>query len=35
MTAVIAAFMLHESITANLVVGSLLVMGGVILTERG
>ena len=35
MTAVIAAFMLHETITPNLVVGSLLVIIGVIITERG
>jgi len=35
MTAVFAALMLGEHITMNLVVGSLLVMAGVILTERG
>ncbi len=35
MTAVFAAFMLGEHITVNLVVGSLLVVAGVLLTERG
>jgi drug/metabolite transporter (DMT)-like permease len=35
MTAVVAALYLGEVITANLVVGALLVIGGVALTERG
>ena len=34
-TAVVAAFYLGESITLNLVVGAILVIGGVALTERG
>jgi drug/metabolite transporter (DMT)-like permease len=35
MTAVAAAFMLNETITTNLVIGSILVIAGVLLTERG
>jgi len=35
MTAVVAAVMLNETIAVNLVAGSVLVMAGVILTERG
>jgi drug/metabolite transporter (DMT)-like permease len=35
MTAVIAALMLHELITARLIVGSVLVITGVVITERG
>ncbi len=34
-TAVVAAFYLGESITPNLVIGAVLVIGGVALTERG
>ena len=34
-TAVVAAFYLGESITLNLMVGAVLVIGGVALTERG
>jgi drug/metabolite transporter (DMT)-like permease len=35
MTAVVAAFYLGEVITVNLVIGAVLVIGGVALTERG
>jgi drug/metabolite transporter (DMT)-like permease len=35
MTAVVAAFYLGEVITGNLVIGAILVIGGVALTERG
>jgi drug/metabolite transporter (DMT)-like permease len=35
MTAVAASLILHETITVNLVVGSILVIAGVLLTERG
>ncbi len=35
MTAVVAALYLGETITANLVIGAMLVIGGVALTERG
>jgi drug/metabolite transporter (DMT)-like permease len=35
MTAVVAALYLGEVITVNLVIGAILVIGGVALTERG
>jgi drug/metabolite transporter (DMT)-like permease len=35
MTAVVAVLYLGEALSANLVVGALLVIGGVALTERG
>ena len=35
MTAVVAALYLGETITANLIIGAVLVIGGVALTERG